>query len=170
MFVFFRPCMKQAREPLLERSCSILLIIHFPFSKTQCRCQLMCRWLLVVSVHFPSIYYFFISINVNDSTLKTSVLIHLLDWIDRVNDFCFVNRMENILCVCVYACIKKKNWLKMIETNSLLINTFCAHTKYYLTMKISDEWCEYIYYYTLSTVWTVKSRYLLKYLLVSFSV
>lgn len=110
----------------------------------QCRCQLKCRWLLAVSVHFPSIMIAIISINVNDSHINNSnsVLIHLLHGIDRVNDsFGLSNQMENVFgCVCVCVSVENvKNRLETIErkTESFLINTFlCALTH---TVLFNDE-------------------------------
>lgn len=107
-FVYLRiwPCVYETkRKSHLNESNRTAHYSHNSLSifNRQCRCQLKCRWLLAVSVHFPSIMIAIISINVNDSHINNSnsVLIHLLHGIDRVNDsFGLSNQMENVFgCV-----------------------------------------------------------------------
>lgn len=92
--------LKLTRESLLNDPYSVLLIIHFPFSihNVGVSWSVDGSWLF----RFTFLHNLFLYFNQCEwQHIHNSGLIHLLNWIGRVNDFCFVNRMENILCVFV---------------------------------------------------------------------
>lgn len=135
LFCSVWPCMNLSeRVSLLNESNRIVFIFYSHNSLS------ILQYTMSVSIEMSmalgcfgslSIHCYYFQSQVNDSNTNKNVLIHLLDWIDRVNDsFGLLIKWKIFgVCVCVRVRGKKKNRLNSIETKSLLINTFlCAHT------------------------------------------